>query len=201
MTRLVALVSLVLVLAAEAALAAEATPPVVRYEQDRLTVRVTDMPLDRLLAEIAAVTHATIRGDAPSRTGSFDFTAVSLREGLTHVLGAESFMLTYASDGTLRAIELLGKGVPVAMAPSPRPSGSPRAEEEPPADVLQRRIAIPPALAKKIGSETAPIGRVLRAAVHERDASLRAAAQETALDALRNDPELEAALSRDARAV
>jgi hypothetical protein len=51
-----------------------------------LTVRVTDMPLDRLLAEIAAVTHATVRGtveprpvdrfkDASARTGSRAFSA------------------------------------------------------------------------------------------------------------------------------
>ena len=94
------------------------TPDVIRYEGGRLTVRVTDMPLDRLLAEIAAVTHATVRGTVEPRPVAIDFSDASLADGLTRIFGAESFMLTYASDGTIRTIEMLGKGVPAPPIPS-----------------------------------------------------------------------------------
>ena len=57
-------------------------PDVIRYEGGRLTVRVTDMPLDRLLAEIAAVTHATVRGTVEPRPVAIDFKDASLADGL-----------------------------------------------------------------------------------------------------------------------
>jgi hypothetical protein len=171
------------------------TPDVVRYEGGRLTVRVTDMPLDRLLAEIAAVTHATVRGTVEPRPVAIDFKDASLADGLTRIFGAESFMLTYASDGTIRTIEMLGKGVPAppipsaATTPSPRP---PLADEEDQAEILQRTVTVGGALATALGPHP-PIGRVLHALVQEHDAAVRAAAREVALETFGRDPAVEAA--------
>lgn len=168
----------------------------IQYEGDRLTVRATDVPLDRLLAEIAAVTKVTIRGTAPSRPVSVDFQAVPVREGLLRIFGEESFMLRYGSDGTLHAIDLLGRGdavgaIPVAgVSPSPRP---PLAEEEEQAAILQRPIEMEGALADALGTEAPALGQVLHAVLGQTDGALRAEAREQTLAAFARDPRAEAA--------
>lgn len=178
---------------------ATATPTahVVRYEAGRLTVHVDGVPLDHVLAEIAAATHATVRGGVGDRPVSIDFAAVPLADGLARIFGAESFMLTYASDGSLRTIDMLGKSASAAPpetaivpTPSPRP---PLADEEAQAAVLQREVPVSGALAAALGADDAPIGRVLHAAVMEADPAARAAAREAALAAFTRDPEAEAA--------
>ncbi len=196
MTGLTARVVLTFVLLTSAAPAAGPAPEVVRYENDRLSVTATDVPLDRLLAQIAAVTNATIRGTAPSRPVSADFQAVPLREGLTRLFGEESFMLTYANDGTLRTIDLLGRGVPgtpspvISTTPSPRP---PLADEEAQAQILRRTIPATGPLAGALGTDAPTIGQVLHAVLREPRAAVRAAAREEALAAFARDPESEAA--------
>jgi hypothetical protein len=168
----------------------------IQYEGDRLTVRATDVPLDRLLAEIAAVTRVTIRGTAPSRPVSVDFQSVPVREGLLRIFGEESFMLRYGSDGALRAIDLLGRGdavgtVPVAgISPSPRP---PLAKEEEQAAILRRPIKMEGALADALGTEEPALGQVLHAVLGQTDGALRAEAREQTLAAFARDPEAEAA--------
>jgi len=95
-------------------------------------------------------------------------------------------------------IEMLGSGPPVSpmpsvatlATPSPRP---PLAEEEDQAVVLQRPVAVAGPLAEAIGSEQAPVGRVLHAAAQEHDPAVRAAARDAALGAITADPEVEAA--------
>ncbi len=207
MTRIaVAVLALLALLDARApALAAEPLPTVsatpqaserIRYEGDRLTVRATEVPLDRLLAEIAAVTKVTIRGTAPARPVSVDFQSVPIREGLLRIFGEESFMLTYGSDGTLRAIDLLGRGdavgpSPVAgVSPSPRP---PLAKEEEQAAILRRPIRMEGALADALGTEEPALGQVLHAVLGQTDGALRAEAREQTLAAFARDPEAEAA--------
>ncbi len=174
------------------------SPDVVRYDAGRLTVRVTEVPLDHLLAEIAAVTHAVVRGEVSARPISIDFKDAVLSDGLTRIFGAESFMLTYAGSGEVRMIEILGNGPPPSPAPAiaamPTPSvRPPLAEEEDQAVVLQRPVAVAGPLAKALGSEQPPVGRVLHAALQERDLGARAAARNAALNAIASDPEVEAA--------
>lgn len=173
-------------------------PDRMRYDAGRLTVRVTDAPLDRVLGEIAAVTHATVHGSVGARPVSIDMTDVPLSDALARIFGAESFMLTYAGDGTLRAITMIGNGVgvPVEASPSSRPTATPRpplAEEEDQAKILQRPVAVTGALATAVGRARPPVGRVLHAALQERSPAVRAAAREAALAALARDPEVEAA--------
>jgi hypothetical protein len=168
----------------------------IQYEGDRLTVRATDVPLDRLLAEIAAVTKVTIRGTAPSRPVRVDFQAVPVREGLLRIFGEESFMLRYGSDGTLRAIDLLGRGDAVgtvavaSISPSPRP---PLAKEEEQAAILRRPVRMEGALADALGTEEPALGQVLHAVLGQTDGALRAEAREQTLAAFARDPEAEAA--------
>jgi hypothetical protein len=192
------LVVLALVVGSATVLTHAATPPpgIVRYAAGRLTVSVTAMPLDRLLGELAAVTHATIRGAVDPRSITIDFKDAPLSDGLTRIFGAESFMLTYANDGTIRTIELLGKGAPPSSTPAVRSAPSPAApfaEEEAQAVVLQRPLTVSGPLAAVVGSEHPPIGRVLHAAVHEEDAAVRAAARDAVLVAFAEDPDAEAA--------
>jgi hypothetical protein len=172
-------------------------PDVVKYDAGRLTVHVDGMPLNRLLGEIVAVTHATVRGTVAARPVTMDFRELPLSDGLTRIFGAESFMLTYAGDGTVRLIEVLGAGpaiVPVATGrpittPTPR---SPLADAEEQAIVLQRLVIVSGPLAEALGGEQAPVGQVLHAAVQARDPAARAAARETALGAIA-DPAVETA--------
>ncbi|MCC6765603.1 MAG: hypothetical protein IT293_13160 [Deltaproteobacteria bacterium] len=182
--------------AARAAATPTPAPAAVRWADGRLSVRVVDAPLDRVLAEIAAVTRATVRGEVEARPVTIDFTALPIADGLARLLGAESFMLTYAGDGSLRTIDLLTRGAPAAPAPSVGSAPSPRpplAEEEDQAFVLQRPVAVAGPLAAAVGSDEAPVGRVLHAAVMERDPAARAAARDAGLAAFARDPEVEAA--------
>jgi hypothetical protein len=171
---------------------------VVRYDAGHLTVHVDGMPLDRLLGEIVALTHATVRGSVASRPVTMDFKDLPLSDGLTRIFGSESFMLTYAGDGTVRLIEVLGSGpafVPVPTprgitTPTPRPALS---EEERQAEVLQQLVVVQGPLADALGGAQAPVGRVLYATVQERDPAVRAAARDAALGAILADPAVEAA--------
>ena len=161
-------------------------------------MRVSDAPLDRVLGEIAAVTHATVHGSVGSRPVSLDVKDVPLADALARIFGAESFMLTYASDGTLRAITMIGngEGAPAAATPAARPTATPRpplAEEEDQAKILQRPVTVTGALATAVGREHSPVGRVLHAALQERRPAVRAAARDAALAAFARDPEVETA--------
>jgi len=191
---------LVVVLSMVAHVSAARAEDVVRYDGGRLTVSVSEAPLDRVLGEIVAVTHATIQGSVGARAVSIDFKDMPLNEGLGRIFGAESFMLTYAPDGTLRKITMLahGEAAPPPLAPPAAPSVArsphpPLVDEEQQAAVLQRTVQLDGALARAIGGKEAPIGRVLHAIVQEGDPDARAVAREAALAAFTRDPEIEAA--------
>ncbi len=196
MTRVAAIVLAFLMLAPIPLGAEEPTDQghVVAYEHGRLTVRVTDMPLDRLLNEIAAATHASIRGGRPTRPGTFDFTDRPLSEALATILSGESFLLKYGANGAIRSIELLGRGeaLPTATPGAAATAPPPLAEEEAEAVVLQRKVVAMNALARALETTTPPIGRVLHAVTDQRPA-VRNSAREVALTAFASDPEIEAA--------
>src|SRR5689334_21840566 len=96
---------LVVVLAALAcASVAGAAPPDVRYRAGRVTVHVHAAPLAGVLDAIARDAGAAVRGDVPSRDVTLDLDDVPLDDVLARLLGKDSFALTYAPDGGLRAI-------------------------------------------------------------------------------------------------
>ena len=146
--------------------ATEPSPPVVRLSRDLLTVHVRAMPMKELLARLERESGATIRGTVPERTVTADLVEAPLPDALNGILGAQSFMLTYGSGGTLQAIELLDAGTVPAPTPAPpaEPGGNPSrrrrplAEEEAQAAILQRRVAVSRALARAVGDERPPVG-------------------------------------------
>jgi hypothetical protein len=177
--------------------AADPAAPIVRYDEDRLSVRVVEMPLAELLDRFADASGAAIRGTVPDRRVTATLDAVPLAEALTTLLGAHSFMLTYGSGGTLRTVELLATGMAVSPSPVATPEASatpgPLAEEEAQAKILQRTVRVSGALARAVESEQPSIGRLLHAAVRERRAGVRAEAREVLLTTLADDPDAEAA--------
>lgn len=180
--------------------AADVSPGVVQYAHDRLTIHVVAMPLPAFLAELERQSGATVRGVVPDRTVTADLVNAPLTDALDTILGAESFMLTYGSDGSLRAIEMLAAGTVVAPTPAATPTSAahettrkPLAEEERQAAVLQRRVSVSAALGRAVGEEEPSVGRLLHAVLGERGAALRAEAREAVLAAFARDPETEAA--------
>jgi hypothetical protein len=175
----------------------------VRYENGRVTVRATNAPLDRLLRDIANQTGATMWGNPPTRTASFDMHDVPLADALKRMMGADSFMLTYGTDGHVRAIRFLGRGEAVVYAspaPSPAavadaaPAASPLAEEEKQAGVLQKPVVVQdyPPLRRAVGTTTPSIGEVLHAATNQ-NPNVRSGAREVILATFASDPAVEAA--------
>jgi hypothetical protein len=190
-------------ISASSGLADDPGAPTVKFEQDRLTVRVDAMPLKEVLDRVAKATGATIRGSVPDRTVTVSVTAAPLSEGLETILGSHSFILKYGSGGAPRAVELLGAGEPVALVPAATPgvaavpgvaaTPGPLEAEEAQAKILQRTVRVSGDLAAAVGSEQPAIGRLLHAVVREPDAGVRAAARDALIAALSGDPEAEAA--------
>jgi hypothetical protein len=111
-----------LALAQAPARAADAPERVIRYSDDRLSVKLTLAPVAEVIDEIGHQTGAEIRGQlAEVREVSAEFDEVPLPEALHRLLGTQNFALVYGDKGKLKALELLGaartSGGPVASAP------------------------------------------------------------------------------------
>src|SRR5262249_47624987 len=134
----------------------------IQLKGDRLTVRVTGVPLDDLLNAIADQSDAEIRGSvlAP-RDVTTDFENVPVQDGLHRILGDQNFLLTYRQDGTLRTLALLGG--PEEAPPSTRvvKAGATLAE------LMQRSVPVIPGtkVARFLGHDSATLqqlGDVMR---------------------------------------
>ncbi len=176
-----------------------AAGPLVRYDHGRLTVHAAGVPAGHVLDRIAAETGAAIRGTPRNVDVTVDVDDAALSDALAAVLGGQSFMLTYGSDGVLRAIDLLAAGpaaplasVSAAPALSSTPSGA-LAEAERQAAILRRPVHVSGALARALGTDRPATGTLLHAAISERDPAVRAAARDALLATFRADPEVEAA--------
>jgi hypothetical protein len=193
--------ALAFALHAAVVVAAEPTPGIVHLDRGRVTLHVAAMPLADLLQRLERQSGARIRGTIPERSITADLADVPLQDALDTILGAESFMLTYGGDGSVRAIELLAAGTAApppspASTPSPAPdltARAPLAEEQRQAAILQRRVTVSRALARAVDEEQPSVGRLLHAALGERRAGLRAEARAAVLAAFARDPETEAA--------
>ena len=99
--------------------AAETATPVITYQNDRLTVRLNEVPIGDVLAALAKATGATIRGQPrEQRTVTAHFDALPLSPALRKLLGDQDFTLRYAKD-RLAVVELLGPGEARSSPPSP----------------------------------------------------------------------------------
>jgi hypothetical protein len=185
--------------------AAEPAAPVVRYHDDRLSVRLEKVPLLDVLDEIARATGADVRGtprDLHDVTATFD--DVPLPEALHRLLGDENFMLRYAEPDHLRTIQLFGGVQEAHEAGEASPAAgssrarSPAAGSEMPQSlaiamsVLERHPPVPVSgsLASAIGSDTATFRQLFDAAMHQGDANVRNEAFRVSLSAFETEPEL-----------
>jgi len=186
-----------LALAFAAASAAEdATPHLIRYEDDRLSVHLERVPVGQVLAEIARTSGAEIRGEVRDpRDVTAEFENVPLSDALHRLLGDQNFALIYGDKGALRAVKLLGgpqppgKGLVLFTPSTTVPSNvSPLAliaafERHPPLPISGR-------LAQTLGTNTATFRQLFDAAVHQEDAEVRSEALRAWLGGFEGDNEL-----------
>jgi hypothetical protein len=185
--------------------AEETAAPVIRYRDDRLSVRLEKVPLEDVLDEIARATGAEVRGaprDLHDVTATFD--DVPLPEAIHRLLGDQNFMLRYAEPDRLRTIQLFGgvqqareagDGSPAAGSAHGR---SPAAGSSMPQSLLAAMSAlerhapvrVSGSLASAIGSDSATFPQLFDAAMHQGDAEVRNEAFRVSLSAFETEPDL-----------
>lgn len=181
---------------------AEETPArVVEYSADKLTVRLSAVPIDEVLSEIERQAGAEIRGQVRNpHPVSAEFRDVPLADALHRLLGDQNFALIYGSGGRLKTLRLLGgpqaaQAQPATAAPAvqPAPGGVSTAVLS---EMFQRHPPIPikGRLAQALGTESAPFPMLADVALHNDDAAVRTEAVRAAVQALEGEPELRAAV-------
>jgi hypothetical protein len=182
------------------ATAAGAAEPagVISVRGDRLTVQVSDLPLDEVLRRIAQPSEAEVHGSVVTpRNVTADFTDVPLQDGLSRLLGEQNFLLTYRVDGRLRRLTLLGGAVEVpAETRVVRAGPEPPQAESSPGDLLQRRIPVRGKLQDFLGQDGATLQQLMDIALRQDDAALRTEAVTVGLNAIDTQPDLRAAVVR-----
>jgi hypothetical protein len=181
--------------------AEDAAPRVVRYANDALTVRLTNVPVNEVLDEISHQSGAEIHGQlAGARAVSADFDAVPLPEALHRLLGEENFALVYGDKGNLKAVKLLGEAriTTAAMRASVTTTTVGFEPEEKMLDYLQQPIPIPAGsrVSRLIGAPTAPLRQVLETGLRAEDAATRADTVRAALQAIEGEPRIRAAVAQ-----
>ena len=176
----------------------------IRYANDALTVRLTNVPVAEVLDELHRQTGAEIRGQ-PHTPGAVSaaFEAVPLGEALHRLLGDQNFALIFADGGRLKAVRLLGEpeGLPAAppsgaAPPAPARATPPQVAAADLATLLARHAPVPVAgrLAPLLGSSSASFAQLVDLTLHQDDADVRAEALRTAVSTLETDTTLLAAV-------
>jgi hypothetical protein len=169
--------------------AEEASARVIRYQNDVLTVRLRNVPIDEILRDVAQQSGAEVRGQVRERRDvTAEFEAVPLSEALSRLLGDQAFALVYASGGRLKAVRLLGsdgvsvKATPVVLGERPPFPG-------PLPGLIDRHEAVPVtgAVAEALQSDFATLRQLLDLSLHHADATVRAEAVRTGLAAVEAD--------------
>lgn len=171
----------------------------VRYADDRLSVRLVDVPVAAVLEEIGRQSGADIRGPVSARRVEASFTDLSLPLALSRLLRGQSFALVYSGNGRLLAIDLLveTEGAPPAETPTPAmrsptaAATTPTVSGETQAAVFGRTLSVSGPAAAALGTEAPTAGQLLHAALGQAGAAERAAARQTLLAAFSADAELE----------
>jgi hypothetical protein len=154
------------------------------YRNGRLSARLDRVPLEQVLTALSQATGAAIHGRplAPWEV-SAHFDAEPLQEALDRLLD-QSFILRYGADGRLLSVNLLA-------APLPRVAKRGRAPASPAAlSVMVAEhdpITVSGRLAKALHAGRVRLPVLLEAAVHDEDASVRAAALAEALATVEAD--------------
>ena len=180
------------------AVAAQVPQQTIDYANGRLTVSLESAAAAAVLERIAIATGAEVRGDPTGiKPVSSRFEDVPLEIALGRLLGRESFLLVYGTDGSLRAIELLGAGGVFVTRSTVPPAFSEAPAEEPHtlADLLalldeHEPVAVYGPLKDLLGSDTATFRQLLEIGVNEGDPVVRKVAIRTGLRVLDVEPEL-----------
>lgn len=196
----------VLVVLAVACSASGADERVIRYANDAVSLHVTRVPLREVLDDIARQTGTEVHGGlrAPHEV-SAEFDTVPLPEALHRLLGDQNFTLVYGAGGQLRALKLLGgpadgksaePSTAKAAASAPQPASAAAPTPGSLAALLAKRPPIPVTgpLAKALGSSEGTLPQLFSLGVHDENATIRAEAVRTLVNAIEVDPTLRSAV-------
>ena len=188
--------------AGSARTAAEPSRSVLKYRNDRLSVRLVEVPLDEIMADLGQASGADVYGGVRQpRDVSAEFDDVPLVEALQRLLGDQNFVLEYGRGDRLRVIKLLGGPqalIKMVAAPAPPPDQPPATSEVPwPRDpggavaILDGHPAVPISgrLAQALGTDAATFRQLFDAAAHNEDAAVRSEAMRAFMRGLDAEPE------------
>jgi hypothetical protein len=172
---------------------------VITYRSDRLSVRLTAVPLEEVMTDLGQTTGAAVYGTVREpRDVSAVFDEVPLVEALHRLLGDQNFVVKYGQGGRPRAIKLLGgpqapiKTVATSApaTPAPAASGGPP-EPSGAVAMLDRHRPVPVSgqLAQALGTDAATFRELFDAASRNEDAAVRAEAMGAFIGALDAEPE------------
>ncbi len=174
----------------------------IEYRDDRLTVRLSGVPLEEVLREVARQAGARVRGQLREpHDVTVAFENVPLSDALHRIIQNQNFTLVYGGDGRLRAVRLLGpptagpQGVtatPAAATPAAGPTTTLAAS---PANLLMqfsRHAPVPVSgrVADAIGTSHATLEQLMTAAMRNDDPAVRSDALRTFLIAVEAEPAL-----------
>lgn len=178
-----------------------ASPRLVEYRDDRLSVHLEKVPLDDVLAELARISGGQIRGELREpHEVTAEFRDVPLSDALHRLLGNQNFALVYGRSGELRAIRLLGGPQTAAAKPPTVASLVPTTTLPPsPGNLLAlfaRHAPLPVSgrLAEAFGSNTATFEQLLNASLHNDDPAVRAEGLRVFIGGVEGDAELKSAV-------
>jgi len=202
----IALLVLVAVSVAVARAAPEPPAPRVDVRDGKVTARLERAPLAAVITAIAEQAGAELRGEVlDPRTVTLELEAVPVEAALERLLGAQSFTLTYRSDGRLKRITLGSDGARARAASpgAPGPAGTPAAGSPESREATRRvgeyvqsdeTVGVSGRLADALGTNTTTFQQVLGTALKHDDPRVRAEARRAMVKALAADPEVRAAL-------
>jgi hypothetical protein len=166
---------------------------VIAVHDERVTVRLSSVPVYEVLDEIGRQTGAEIRGE-PRTPGNVnaEFEDVPFPEALHRLLGDQNFALVYAGNGELRTVKLLGGPVSDAVIrPAAAPSDAP--------DLMTMIANHDPVnlygnLAAAIGPTTS-LQQLFELGVRHDDSEVRGEALRTIMAVIETEPALKNALA------
>jgi hypothetical protein len=163
---------------------------------DRLTVQVTDVPLEDVLRVLAEPSKAELKGAIKEpRQITVDFVDVPLQDGLTRLLGDQNFALTFREDGSLRTLTLLGVPVEAAETRVVKTAPTTTAAPATPGEILQHPVPVSGRLREFLGGQpTATMQQLMDITLRQEDASLRQEAMRAGMSAIDTVPDLRASV-------
>jgi hypothetical protein len=196
MMRIAVLLATVLLLAPVHAVE-PASSPVVTVKDERMTLRVSSVPLEEVMLRFAAAAGAEVKGGLVNpHDVSVEFEDVSVQDGLARLLGDQNFMLTY-SGHKLTRVTLMGGAVDTPVTKVVK--NEHEATGEPPQNFAQlmqsRMIQVSPSgrLARFLDKDQASLQQLVDIGLRNEDAALRTEALRMAIQAIDGQPDLNAA--------